>query len=199
MPEDLQSLLEKINQDGIMKAETEKQRIIAEAEKTAAAIIAEAESKAEKMISDADRKCSDALSRAKEALEQNRRDILLQLREELAARLNNAVQDTAAQALSPEFMAQLIKEIALAFSAAPDSVITVRSSVKDAAALEKALCAALADSFSAKPQLFSGREIASGMEISFDGGKCYYDFTIDAISDLLNEFIGDKLQTVFQA
>ena len=33
MAEELQSLLEKINQDGIMKAEAEKAKIIADAEK----------------------------------------------------------------------------------------------------------------------------------------------------------------------
>ena len=39
MAEELQSLLEKINQDGVMKAEAEKAKIIANAEKEAAEII----------------------------------------------------------------------------------------------------------------------------------------------------------------
>ena len=37
------------------------------------------------------------------------------------------------------------------------------------------------------------------MEVSFDGGKCFYDFTLDAVSDLLDIYIGDKLKNIFQA
>ena len=55
MAEELQSLLEKINQDGIMKAEAEKAKIIAEAEKSAAAIIAEAEKSAADIIAKAEK------------------------------------------------------------------------------------------------------------------------------------------------
>ena len=47
MSEELQSLLEKINTDGVMKANAERDAIIAKAQNEAAAIIAAAEAKAE--------------------------------------------------------------------------------------------------------------------------------------------------------
>ena len=78
-------------------------------------------------------------------------------------------------------------------------MITVRTSVKNAAALDQALRAALADSFTKEPKVLAGKEVANGMEVSFDGGKCFYDFTLDAVSDLLDEYIGDKLSAVFKA
>jgi len=37
------------------------------------------------------------------------------------------------------------------------------------------------------------------MEVSFDGGRCFYDFTLDAVSDLLNEYVGEKLSSIFKA
>lgn len=199
MAEELQSLLEKINQDGVMKAEAEKAKIIANAEKEAAEIIANAKKEAENIIANAEKENISLSQRTVSALEQSRRDILLQLREEVAKRLNEAIQDAACAALAPEFMAQLIKELALAFSAKPDAVIHVRTSIKDAGKLDQALRAALADSFSKEPKVFSGKEITNGMEVSFDGGKCFYDFTLDAVSDLLNEYLGDKLSAVFKA
>ncbi len=199
MAEELQSLLEKINQDGIMKAEAEKAKIIAEAEKSAAAIIAEAEKSAADIIAKAEKESSALSLRALSTLEQSRRDIILQIRQELAARLHDATGESAAAALSPEFMAQLIKELALTFAAKPDTAITVRTAVKDLDALDAALKAALADSFTKAPQVFSGKEIASGMEVSFDGGRCFYDFTLDAVSDLLDIYIGSKLKDIFQA
>lgn len=199
MAEELQSLLEKINQDGIMKAEAEKAKIIAAAEKEAAGIIADAKKEAENIIAAAEKENESLSKRTVSALEQSRRDILLQLREELASRLNEAIQDASCEALSPEFMAQLVRELAIAFSAKPDTAIHVRTSVKDAEKLDSALRAALADSFSKEPKVLAGKEINNGMEVSFDGGKCFYDFTLDAISDLLNEYLGDKLSAVFKA
>lgn len=199
MSEELQSLLEKINQDGVMKANAEKDKIVSAANEEAAAIIAKAEKDAKEIIAKAEKDAQAISQRTAGTLEQSRRDILLQLREELAERLHLAVNDAAARALSPEFMAQLVREIALAFSAAPDSAITVRTSVKDAAALDQALTAALADSFSKKPQVLAGKETIAGMEISLDGGKCFYDFTLDAVSDLMDSYIGEQLKSVFQA
>ena len=199
MAEELQSLLEKINQDGIMKAEAEKAKIIAEAEESAAAIIAEAKKNAADIIAKAEKESSAISQRALNTLEQSRRDIVLQLRQELAARLHDAVGTSAAAALSAEFMAQLVKELALAFAAKPDSVITVRTAVKNLDALDAALKAALADSFVKAPQIFSGKEITAGMEVSFDGGRCFYDFTLDAVSDLLDSYFSGKLKDIFQA
>ncbi|MBO7327319.1 MAG: hypothetical protein J6W00_00935 [Lentisphaeria bacterium] len=199
MAEELQSLLEKINQDGIMKAEAEKAKIIADAEKSAAEIIAEAKKSAAGIIAEAEKESAVISEKTVSALEQSRRNIILQIRQELASRLHAAVGESAAAALSPEFMAQLIRELAVAFAAKPDSLITIRTAVKDADALDSALKAALADSFVKAPGVFPGKEIAAGMEISFDGGKCFYDFTLDAVSDLLDAYIGDKLKNIFQA
>lgn len=199
MAEELQSLLDRINQDGVMKAEAKKNEIIADAEKKAAEIINNAKKEAAEIIANAEKEAVSVSKRAAGALEQSRRDILLQLRKELAARLHEAIQDAGAAALAPEFMAELVRELALAFSARPDSVITVRTSVKNAAALDQALRAALADSFTKEPKVLAGKEVANGMEVSFDGGKCFYDFTLDAVSDLLDEYIGDKLSAVFKA
>lgn len=199
MAEELQSLLEKINQDGVMKAEAKKAEIIADAEAQAARIVAEAEKNAANIVKAAEKDSEAITNRAASALEQAKRDIVLQLRDELAGRLHQAVADAGAKALSPEFMAGLVRELAMAFSAAPESVITVRSAIKDADALEKALQAALADSFVKAPQLFAGREITGGMEVSFDGGKCFYDFTLDAVTDLMDEYIGANLASAFKA
>jgi len=199
MAEELQSLLEKINQEGVMKAEAEKAKIIAAAGEEAAKIIADAAKKAEAIIAAAEKDAAEVRERTVSALEQSRRDILLQLREELADRLHEAIQDAGSAALSPEFMAALVRELALAFSVAPDTPVTVRSAVKDAAKLDAALRSALADSFVKEPKVFTGKEIAHGMEVSFDGGRCFYDFTLDAVSDLLNEYVGEKLSSIFKA
>jgi len=63
MAEELQSLLEKINQDGIKKAEAQKAAIVAAAEAEAAEIIANAQKEAAKIISAAQQEAESAASR----------------------------------------------------------------------------------------------------------------------------------------
>ncbi len=199
MAEELQSLLEKINSDGIQKAEAEKAKIIAAAKAEAEAIRSEAERDAA-AVRDAAVKENEALYRKTvSSLQQAQRDILLQLCNELQSRLENAVGDSVAQALSPEFTASLIKELCTAFAVNPDQNIAVRCAVKDQDALDAALRAALADSLVKAPAVLGTKGISAGMELSVDGGKCYYDFTADALKDVMDAYLGEKLTAMFKA
>ena len=199
MAEELQSLLDKINREGVAKAEARKAEIISAAESRAEEIVSAARKEAEEIVSAA-RKEADAVSaRAQDALRQAGRDILLKLRGELTDRLGSAIRDASAAALTPELMADLVKELAAAFSAKPDCVIEVRTAVRDAEALDSALRGALADSFEHKPKIFSDPGLGAGMEVSFDGGKCFFDFTLDAVAELLRAYAGEKIGDIFRA
>lgn len=199
MAEELQSLLEKINNDGIMKAEAEKARIIAVARAEADAIRAAAEKDAASVRAEAEKASAAFYEKSVSALKQAQRDILLQLRSEMQNRLEKAVADSTAQALSPAFMAELIKELCTAFAAEPEKDVSVRCAVKDRDALDNALRGALADSFVKAPVLFGAKGISAGLEISPDGGRCYFDFTADALGDVMNSYIGENLSAVFKA
>ena len=90
-------------------------------------------------------------------------------------------------------MAGLIRDLAAKFAASPDAQLTVLSAAKDVPALEAALRSALADSFRSRPKLFASPEIKGGMEVSFKNGEVYFDFTSDAITELVAEYIGPRL------
>ena len=68
--EDLQSLLEKINRDGVEKAEAEAKKIVDAAKARASAVMAEAEAAAAKMREDAERDTAAYVARAEESLRQ---------------------------------------------------------------------------------------------------------------------------------
>ena len=199
MPEDLQSLLDKINSEGIKKAEEEKAKIIAAAKAEAEQIVSNANSEAAKIIADANKDVAAINTRTVSALRQAARDIALQLKEELQKRLANATQEATAAAFSADFMASLIKELAVKFASDPDAQITVRTALKDVNALDAALKSALADSFSKEPVLFGAGEISGGMEVDFKDGKCFFDFSADAVAELMNNYIGEQLSAIFKA
>ena len=75
MAEELQNLLEKINQEGLKKAEARKNEIIAEAEEQASQIIAEAKNQAETIRKTAESDAAETVERANNAIRQAARDL----------------------------------------------------------------------------------------------------------------------------
>ena len=199
MSEELQSLLDKINADGIQKAEAEAAKIIADAKSEAAKIIADAKRESEAVCDLAAFEAKALKARAASAANQAARDIILQLRADLVSRLNAAVSASASSALTPELMAQLIKVLAEKFAASPDAELTVRCAVKDTAALDAALKGALADSIKTDPVIIASPEISAGVQVEFNDSDCCFDFSEAAVSDLLAAYAGEQLSAVFKA
>ena len=82
MAEELQSLLDKINAEGVQKAEAEAARIIENAKKQAQEIRSEAEAQAAAAVKDAADQAAALETRAEAAIKQAARDVLLQLQAE---------------------------------------------------------------------------------------------------------------------
>ncbi len=193
MPEELQSLLNKINEEGVRKAEAERASIIAAAENDARTIREKAQAEAEEIKKAAESEAEALTARTESAVRQAARDIILELQSELELRIRRAVEGAAEQALSADFMAGLIRELAAKFAAAPGSAISVLTAVKDVPALENALRGALASSLHTDPQVFGSTGIKGGLEVSFRDGEVYFDFTSGAVTELVGEYIGPRL------
>ena len=75
--EELQSLIEKINRDGVEKANAEKERILEEAREQAAALVKTAKDEAAKAAKSAKEEAELSAERAKETLRQAARDAVI--------------------------------------------------------------------------------------------------------------------------
>ena len=199
MSEELQSLLDKINADGIQKAEAESAKIIAAAKAEAERIVSAAKAEAEAVSARAESDAEAFRKRAVSAANHAARDIVLQLRAELASRLKAAVSTAASAAMTPEFMAGLLKELAGKFAASPDTEISICCAVKDVAKLDAALKQALSESIKKDPVLIASPEISAGIQVEFSDDDCYFDFTEAAVTDLLAAYAGEQLAAVFKA
>ena len=193
MPEELQSLLDKINEEGVKKAEARAAEIIANARKEARAIQLKAEQDAAATAKAAQEQAEALQKRAESAVRQASRDIVLELQQELEKRMNRVVAGAADQALTPEFMAGLVRELAGKVGAGPRPQLAVPAGVKDCAALDKAPAGALVNSFHASPRVLGNPEISGGMEVSFRDGRVYFDFTAEAVTDLIAAYVGPRL------
>ena len=101
MAEELQSLLDRIQSEGVAKAEARAAEIVAEAEKKAADLVAGAEKKAAGLRAAAEADAATLQSRAEQSLQQAARDVRLQV--------GAAIQETLERVLLKDVRAALAK------------------------------------------------------------------------------------------
>ncbi len=198
MAEKLQSLLDKINEKGVREAEAAASAILAVAEKEAAAIREQAKADARDTLKEAAEQATALEARAGAAIRQAARDIILELREELLRRLDHAVGDAAEKAMTPEFMASLIRELSTKFATNPNGQLSILTAVRDVPAFEAALRSALAASFRTSPEVFGDSGIRGGFEIGLKGEHTRYDFTVEAVTGLVADYVGPRLGTILK-
>ena len=183
----LNELLERINRDYLQQAEDHRQELLADAEKQAAALIADAEKQAAALIGEAEKKAADFEARAKAASQQAARDILRELQAELNRRLQKAVRAAAGAALTPEFMAGIIQQMAGALTADGGSDLQVIVTPRDQEAVRAALPETLRDS------LRGDGHFRSGLQIGAAAGDAYFDLTDASVEALFRDYLGSEL------
>ncbi len=194
MAEDLQGLLDRIQNDGIKKAEMERDSILADAKAQAEKIVADAKAQAEKIVADAKTQAQDDEKRAAKNIRQAARDTLNTFKADLLARLQRVTKDMAGQAMTPALMADIIRTMAAAYAQKSDAGLEVLLPEKDAAALEAGLKAALLNNI--KVEAASG--FSAGLKIGFNGSDEYLDFSDEALTDVICEFVGPKLAAILK-
>ncbi len=201
MAEDLQSLLAKIQEQGLDKANAERAAIIKKAEQDAAEITAKAKAAADAMRRAAEEECASLTKRAESAVKQAARDIVLKLNVELKERLNAILQENTANAMTPELMGRIINEMAAAYikDGKQEAKLEVLVSPKSLEEMNAALKGSLKDSFVKQPTLFADMELGGGLKVSVSGNDVFYDFSDDAITDIVAAYIGPRLAAIVKA
>jgi len=197
MADELQSLLEKINAEGVKKAEAERAEILAAAKAEAKQIVDAAKAEAERLTAAAEAESATLRQRAESEVKQAARDTLLELKAELETRLNNAVNGAAAQALDPKLMAEIVKAMVAKFADDPDAEVTVRCAVNERAALDAALKNALADSLIKTPKVLADHTLTGGLELGTSNGQLYFDFSLEAIGGVVGAYAGEHIAALF--
>lgn len=200
MAEDIQGLLEKINSDGIRKAEKEKAAILADARAQAAKIVEEAKAQAEAFARKSEETAHANEEKGNAAIRQAARDAVIALRADLLAKLNAVAHACVTEAMKPELMEQIILEMAKVYAkdANADASVEVLLSQKDQAVVEASLKARLLASLKAQPVIRLTNDFDSGLQISFRGSDVYFDFSDDALAEVLCRFVGPKLASVIK-
>lgn len=169
--EDLQSLLEKINREGVEKADAEAKRIVDEAKAKADKIVKDALAEAEKAKADAEANAKTYADRAAETIRQSARDITIGVKDAVTALLEKL----------------LAKDIDAALGASAAQIVT--DAIKDLTGPGEITCgpklaAALKAQLSANGsfKVITDETLGAGFTVKLDGGRVEHDFTAETIS-----------------
>ena len=171
--EDLQSLLEKINREGVEKADAEAAKITAAAQAKADALVKDALAKAAQAKSDAEMDAKAYADRAAETIRQSARNIIIGVKDSVTALLESLLAKDVDRALADEktavgIVAEAIKDLTGSGE--------IHCGAKLAATLNSQL--STLNSFT----VVTDESLGTGFTVKTDGGRVEHDFTAETIS-----------------
>ena len=199
MAEELQNLLEKIQEEGVKKADTAKGKILADAKVESEKIISDAKKKSEEIIKKSEEDAKRNEERAANTIRQASRDIVIALNSELQDRLKSVVKECIGEAMTPDLMGKLILEMQKSYlSKNSDSEpgIDIILNQKDLEIMEKQIKSALLKELKATPEISIGHDFTSGLKIGFKGDDLFFDFSDDALAEMICTYVGPRLAAI---
>ncbi len=200
MAEQLQGLLDRIQRDGVDKAEAEADVILSNARKKAADTLAKAEAQADALRKQAERDSKTFVDRGQKALEHASRDVLLSLRESINRTVQAIVRQDVTAALSPEALAGILAEVVSAYTAKGDAARDVSVLVPEAqqeAILQHVKTRLSAEAAQGLEVLGDGR-VTCGFRVVIKDDNFEHDFTQDAITDSLCQLLRPHIASIVQ-
>ena len=201
MAEELQGLLERIHKEGIQKADKEKNEILSQAKKEADSIIKKAKEEAESILKKAGEKAQKEEEKAKASIQQAARDIIITLKSELLERLNHCVKNITSEAMTPKQMSEIISKMADSFAknSGKDAELTLILPAKDLDKIADQFKANLANNLKSQPEILKSSDFSAGLQIGFKGNDVFFDFSDEALSEIISNYVGPKLASILNS
>ena len=178
MAEELQQLLEKIQRDGVDKANAEAAAIVAKAKAEADAIVKKAQEDAAAAEAKGKADAEAYAARAKETISQAARDTVLKVKQDIMELLKKLLLQNVTAALATE-------AVPLAAAAVRELVTGDNAEVAASAKLVDALRAQLAQQAQSGVKVVADETTGTGFTVRLDNGRVEHEFTDAAISEAL--------------
>jgi V/A-type H+-transporting ATPase subunit E len=190
MTEDLQGLLEKINRDGVEKANAEAARIVEEARAKAAAIVKAANEEAAKAKADAENDAAGYAERAKTTIAQAARDTVIMVGASVESMLKKLLEENVDKTLAdPKNVAALTLEAVKG--------LTGEAEVAVPPALAATLKAQLASQKNVT--VVTDETLGTGFSVMLEGRRVERAFTGEAIAAELAKRLRPDLAKLVKA
>lgn len=190
----LQELIDQIKKEGVEAAETKADTILDDAKAQAEKIVADAKAQADKLLADAKAENERMVKSSEEAIKQAGRNLLISFRGSIARELNAILSQNIAAVYSSDAMAQLIVTIVESWAAKPDTEdITVILNSETLKSLEETILSGIKEKIQKGVTLKANDNFDGGFRISVNNGNAYYDYSAEAVVEMLSKYLSPKV------
>ncbi len=195
----LQELIDQIKKNGVEVAESEAQAILEAARAEAQRIIAEAEAKADRILADAEEEKDRTVRVGEEALRQAGRNVLISFRESVTRELQAVLQEKVSAVYSSDDFSALIVRVVEAWAQKNDAEeLSLILPENELAQLEATVLGALKGKMLRGVTLQAGDRLDGGFRIVAQDGRAYYDYSTDAVVEMLSAYLSPKLAALLK-
>lgn len=195
----LQDLINQIKKDGVDAAEAQAEEILTAAKKEADRIISDAKARADKLMADAKTENDRVVKSGEDALRQAGRNLLISFRESVARELNAVIGESVASVYSSDALSQLIIKAVEGWTSKPDADdISVILGSDDLKKFEETLLAGLKAKTLSGVTLKANDNLDSGFRIASNGDGAYYDYSKEAVTDMLSGYLSPKITALLK-
>ena len=191
MAEELQQLLEKIQRDGVDKANAEAAAIVAKAKAEADALVKKAQEDAAAAEAKGKADAEAYAARARETISQAARDTVLKVKDDVTKLLTQLLAQNVSAALATE-------AVPLAAAAVKELVTGSGAEVATSAKLVDALRAQLAAQAQNGVKVVADEMTGAGFTVKLDNGRVEHDFTDAAIAGALAQRLRSDLAALIK-
>ncbi len=192
----LSELIEQIKKDGVAVAENESNAIVENAKEKAEKIIADAEKKAEEIIAKAKAENERIVKAGEDSIRQAGRNLLISFRESVNKELDAIVGEKVSAVYSSDELSTIIAEVVKASPKSDDIAVLLNS--KDLEKFEKSIIAALKAQMLEGVTLKPDDNFMGGFRIEVDGGTVYYDYSANAVTEMLSAYLSPKVTALMK-
>ncbi|MDR1105434.1 MAG: V-type ATP synthase subunit E [Treponema sp.] len=195
----LQELIDKIKRDGIETASREAARLASEAETEAKRVVEAAKKEAQAIVEGAKADAERFERAGMAALEQASRNLVLAFKGEIQALLDKIVSRETAASYGEDVLKAVLPGLVKSWAANSGSAaFDVILPEGEFGKLEPYFTGLLAAELKGGVDLKSDRNLAAGFRIADKDGSAYYDFSAEAVSELLSAYLNPRLAGILK-
>jgi len=199
MADDLQALLERVQKEGVDRANAEAERIIAAAKAKAQAIVEEAETKAKGIIARAEADGQAFAERGRKAVEQAGRDTIIAVQEAINSLLRQMLLREVGKAMSTDFLRAAIESFIKAYAASGGQRLDILVPAAQQKEIQDYLLGRMAAEARQGLQIKADAGLTTGFRVSVADQNLQHDFSAEAVAESLAALLRPAIAEIVRA
>jgi len=190
----LSEFIDQIKKEGVEAAEAKAAALLDDAKARAEQIIANAKIEADKIMADAKEENDRAIKSGEEAIKQAGRNLLISFRESVAREISTILNKNVSSVYSSDALADIVINAVKRWSENPElESLDIILNSSDLEKFEETILSGFNEKIKEGITLKANDNFDGGFRILVNGGNAYYDYSAEAVVDMLSKYLSPKV------